>query len=52
MRGLRRVLPSRADSDQGGGFLWPFRCGWFIREYLLGKAHEGSQSIDPERGAA
>ena len=35
-----------------GGFLRPFGCGWFIREYLLGKGPEGSQAIDPERGAA
>src|SRR4030043_500603 len=35
-----------------GGFLRPFGCGWFIRGYLLGKGPEGSQSIDPERGAA
>ncbi|MDD4985022.1 MAG: hypothetical protein PHQ43_04415 [Dehalococcoidales bacterium] len=34
-----------------GGFLRPFGCGWFIREYLLGKGPEGSTSIDPERGA-
>ncbi len=30
----------------------PFGCGWFIREYLLGKGPEGSRAIDPERGAA
>jgi hypothetical protein len=35
-----------------GGFLRPFGCGWFIREYLLGKGPEGSHAIDPERGAA
>ncbi|MFA5378242.1 MAG: hypothetical protein WC455_20985 [Dehalococcoidia bacterium] len=35
-----------------GGFLRPFGCGWFIREYLLGKGPEGSRVIDPERGAA
>jgi DNA-binding PadR family transcriptional regulator len=34
-----------------GGFLRPFGCGWFIREYLLGKGTEGSTPIDPERGA-
>jgi len=34
-----------------GGFLRPFGCGWFIREYLLGKGPEGSKSIDPKRGA-
>ncbi|MDD4860351.1 MAG: hypothetical protein PHR56_09170 [Dehalococcoidales bacterium] len=35
-----------------GGFLRPFGCGWFIREYLLGYGPEGSRKIDPERGAA
>ena len=35
-----------------GGFLRPFGCGWFIREFLLGKGPEGSHVIDPERGAA
>jgi len=35
-----------------GGFLRPFGCGWFIREFLLGKGPEGSRVIDPERGAA
>ncbi len=41
-----RLAPSR------GGFLRPFGCGWFIREYLLGNAPEGSKSIDPKGGAA
>jgi hypothetical protein len=35
-----------------GGFLRPFGCGWFIREFLLGKGPEGSRAIDPKRGAA
>jgi hypothetical protein len=35
-----------------GGFLRPFGCGWFIREFLLGKGPEGSTPIDPNRGAA
>ena len=35
-----------------GGFLRPFGCGWFIREYLLGNGPEGSTRIDPTRGAA
>lgn len=30
-----------------GGFLRPFGCGWFIREYLLGNGPEGSTRIDP-----
>jgi hypothetical protein len=34
-----------------GGFLRPFGCGWFIREFLLGKGPEGSRAIDPEQGA-
>ena len=29
----------------------PFGCGWFIREFLLGKGPEGSRAIDPEQGA-
>ena len=34
-----------------GGFLRPFGCGWFIREFLLGHGPEGSPKIDPHRGA-
>ena len=34
-----------------GGFLRPFGCGWFIREYLLGNGPEGSHVIDPQQGA-
>lgn len=34
-----------------GGFLRPFGCGWFIREFLLGNGPEGSPSIAPEAGA-
>jgi hypothetical protein len=34
-----------------GGFLRPFGCGWFIRQYLAGKGPEGSTKIDPARGA-
>jgi len=34
-----------------GGFLRPFGCGWFIREFLSGHAPEGSIAIDPEVGA-
>ena len=41
-----RLTPSR------GGFLRPFGCGWFIREFLMGKGPEGSTKIDPGRGAA
>ena len=34
-----------------GGFLRPFGCGWFIREYLLGNGPEGSKKIDRNLGA-
>ena len=34
-----------------GGFLRPFGCGWFIREFLLGNSPYGSSAIDPNVGA-
>ncbi len=34
-----------------GGFLRPFGCGWFIREFLLGRGPYGSPRIDPDVGA-
>jgi hypothetical protein len=34
-----------------GGFLRPFGCGWFIREFLMGHGPYGSPLIDPEVGA-
>ncbi|MFO8102214.1 MAG: hypothetical protein R6U37_08665 [Dehalococcoidia bacterium] len=34
-----------------GGFLRPFGCGWFIREFLKGNGPEGSPKINPEKGA-
>ena len=34
-----------------GGFLRPFGCGWFIREFLLGHSLNGSPSINPDVGA-
>jgi len=34
-----------------GGFLRPFGCGWFIREYLLGNGPNGSPPINPDVGA-
>ncbi len=37
---------------QKGGFLRPFGCGWFIREYLSGNAPYGSPAIDPLLGAS
>ena len=42
---VERLKPSR------GGFLRPFGCGWFIREYLLGKGPFDSQAINPQIGA-
>ncbi|AQY72712.1 hypothetical protein B1772_01170 [Dehalococcoides mccartyi] len=42
---VMRLTPSR------GGFLRPFGCGWFIREFLLGNGPEGSTRIDPSRGS-
>jgi len=34
-----------------GGFLRPFGCGWFIREFLLGNGPNDSPEIDPDVGA-
>jgi len=34
-----------------GGFLRPFGCGWFIREYLTGNGPGESPTIDPSTGA-
>ncbi len=34
-----------------GGFLRPFGCGLFIREFLLGNGPHGSPKIDPQVGA-
>jgi len=34
-----------------GGFVRPFGCGCFIKEFLLGYGPNGSPSIDPEVGA-
>ncbi len=34
-----------------GGFLRPFGCGTFIREFLLGKGPYGSQKIDANIGS-
>jgi hypothetical protein len=31
-----------------GGFLRPFGCGWFIREFLLGNGPHNSPVIEPE----
>jgi hypothetical protein len=40
-----RLKPKR------GGFLRPFGCGWYIREYLSGNAPYGSPMVDPKIGA-
>jgi len=40
-----------SDLPQRGGFLRPFGCAWFIREFLAGHAPEGSPVIDPDIGA-
>jgi len=34
-----------------GGFLRPFGCGWFIRQFLMGNRPGGSGVINPERGS-
>lgn len=34
-----------------GGFVRPFGCGWFIREFLLGRGPNGSPRIDSSVGA-
>jgi hypothetical protein len=34
-----------------GGFLRPFGCGWFIREFLMGRSPYGAPVIDPVIGA-
>ena len=34
-----------------GGFLRPFGCGWFVREFLMGNSPNGSLEIDPNTGA-
>jgi hypothetical protein len=42
------TLPLRPER---GGFLRPFGCGWFIREFLWGHGPYSSPSIEPEVGA-
>ena len=46
-RALLGNLPLR---PARGGFLRPFGCGWFIREFLLGYAPNGSPRIDLQIG--
>ncbi len=42
---IELLRPSR------GGFLRPFGCGWFIREFLIGNGPLGLPMIDPNEGA-
>jgi len=42
------ALPLR---PKRGGFVRPFGCGWFIREFLSGHGPNGSPAIDPSIGA-
>ena len=35
-----------------GGFMRPFGCGIFIRDFLMGRGPFGSPGIDPAKGAA
>jgi len=42
------TLPLR---PKHGGFLRPFGCGWFIKEFLLGNGPYGSPLVEPEFGA-
>jgi hypothetical protein len=39
------------NQSKRGGFLRPFGCGWFIREFLLVNGPQGSTIINPKRGA-
>ena len=34
-----------------GGFLRPFGCGWFIREFLMGNEPGDSSAVDSDAGA-
>ena len=34
-----------------GGFVRPFGCGWFIKEFLSGRGPNGSPRVDPVVGA-
>jgi hypothetical protein len=49
--GTGKSLDSLPLRPARGGFLRPFGCGWFIREFLLGNGPEGSPRIDPNVGA-
>ena len=47
-RGRAMIEPLRPSR---GGFLRPFGCGWFIREFLMGHSPNASPMIDPNVGA-
>lgn len=49
--GTKRTPVVEALRPTRGGFLRPFGCGWFIREFLLGNGPNGSPRIDPGVGA-
>lgn len=46
--GIGRSLPLRPSR---GGFVRPFGCGWFIKQFLSGNAIYGSPHIDSSIGA-
>ena len=46
--GSGQALPLRPTR---GGFVRPFGCGWFIKEFLMGNGPDGSPHIDPATGA-
>ena len=46
--GTRQALPLKPTR---GGFVRPFGCGWFIKEFLLGNGPHGSPQIDSAIGA-
>jgi hypothetical protein len=47
---MRRKM-AQALRPKRGGFLRPFGCGWFIREFLIGNSPYGAPAIDPDTGA-
>jgi len=49
--GKRHSLDSLPLRPRRGGFLRPFGCGWFIREFLLGNGPGGSPMIGSNVGA-
>jgi len=51
MPGCRRGTVADLLRPARGGFLRPFGCGWFIKEYLRGNGPGGSPVIDPTIGA-